>query len=170
MLFRPALSVSLLMVGLFTPPAAKAQPGFPQPEGWVSDFANVISTKAKKHLTTLCVEVDQKTHAQIAVVTIDSTGGTSIDDYAKTLFNHWGIGHKGENRGILVLLAISDHKYRIEIGRGFETLFPNKRVAGIGVEMVPNLKQQHYSEALLHAADQIARIIANEEGVTLTAV
>ncbi len=170
MLLRRALTVSLLMLSLFAPSAATAQLERPKPKGWVNDFANVISSKAKKRLTALCVEVDEKTHAQIAVVTIDSTGSTSIDDYATSLFNRWGIGHKGENRGIMIILAISDRKYRIEVGRGFETLFPNERVVGIGAEMVPDLKQQHYSEALLHTTDEIAHIIAKDRGVTLSTV
>ncbi len=124
----------------------------------------------RDRLTALCTELDQKTHAQIAVVTIDTLGGDSIDEYATSLFNRWGIGHKDDNRGILILLSLSDRKYRIEIGRGFEALFPNDRVARIGAEMIPDLKKQKYSEAVLHSTGMIASVIAKERGVKLTTV
>jgi uncharacterized protein len=167
MLFRRTLAVSLLVVGCLTSINAGERREFPQPEGWVNDFANVITASAKRHLATLCLELDHKTHAQIAIVTIDSLAGAPIDEYAQSLFNKWGIGHKEDNRGILILLSIADRKYRIEVGRGFEPLFPNERIAKIGAEMIPDLKNQDYSKALLRATDGIALIIANERGVTL---
>jgi uncharacterized membrane protein YgcG len=71
---------------------------------------------------------------------------------------------------MLILLAMSDHHWRIATGRGFESLFPDERVATIGAEMVPDLKQKRYSEALLHATSEIADTIAKERGVTLTTI
>jgi uncharacterized protein len=165
-----ALLASIVCTGLLRPVTSEAQLEFPRAKGWVNDFGNVIDADAGKRLTALCTEVDRKAHAQIVVVTIDSLGGTPIDDYAYSLFNHWSIGRKGENRGILILLAMSDRKWRIEVGHGLQTLFPNERVAGIGAEMVPELKQKHYSKAVLHVSSEIANIIAGERGVTLTTV
>jgi uncharacterized protein len=170
MLFSRALSVTLLALGLLTPVTAKGQLEFPQPKGWINDYANLIDTGTKKRLTTLCMEVDQKTHAQIAVVTIDSIGATPVGDYAHLLFNKWGIGHKEDNRGMLILLSRTEHEYYIAVGRGFEALFPNERVARIGAEMVPDLRAGRYSRAALHTADEIATIIANERGVKLNGV
>jgi len=141
-----------------------------QPKGCVNDFANVIDVNTRDRLTALCTELDQKTHAQIAVVTIDTLGGGRINKKDTSLFNRWGIGHKDDNRGILILLSLSDRKYRIEIGRGFEALFPNDRVARIGAEMIPDLKKQKYSEAVLHSTGMIASVIAKERGVKLTTV
>jgi len=161
------LSILLLIAG---GPSAVAEEGtdHPQPKGYVNDFANVIDVSTKDRLTVLCTELDQKTHAQIAVVTINTLGDASIDAYATSLFNRWGIGHKDDNRGILILVSLSDHKYRIEIGLGFESLFPNGRVARIGAEMIPDLKKQKYSEAVLHSTTVIASIIAKQRGVKLT--
>ena len=69
--------------------------------------------------------------------------------------------------GILVLLSIKDHTYYIAVGRGFEALFPNDRVAGIGAEMVPDLRDRRYAKAVLHTVDEIASVIAGERGVTI---
>jgi len=165
---RSVLSISLLMAAV-PPTLVGGKSDHPQPKGYVNDFANVIDVNTRDRLIALCTELDQKTHAQIAVVTIDTLGGDSIDDYATSLFNRGGIGHKkDDNRGILILLSLSNRKYRIEIGRGFEALFPNDRVARIGAEMVPDLKKQKYSEAVLHSTRVIASIIAKERGVNLT--
>ena len=165
-------SVFLLWLLVLSPltSIAEKQFQFPRPQGWVNDFAKAIRAEAKKTMTDLCAEVDEKTHAQIAIVTISSTGQTPIADYATSLFNEWGIGHRDDNRGMLILLATSDHNWRIATGRGLESLFSDERVARIGAEMVPDLKQKRYSEALLHATSEIAEIIAKERGVTLATI
>ncbi len=140
---------------------------FPRPTGYIDDFANVVDAGTKERLTALCTELDQKTNAQIAVVTVQTLGGSSIEDYALRLFNEWGIGHKEDNRGLLILLSLSERKYRIEVGRGFETLFPDERVATIGAEMIPDLKVQHYSQALLRCTQTLASIVAEERHTKL---
>jgi uncharacterized protein len=170
MTIRRAFVILLLPLCLLTSNSARAQIEFPQAKGWVNDYANVISAKNAKLLTSICAEVDHKTNAQIAVVTVDSIGLTPVGDYAHMLFNKWGIGHKEDNRGILVFLAIKDHTYYIAIGRGLEVLLPNDRVAGIGVEMVPDLRDRRYAKAVLHTVDEIAGIIATERGVKLDSV
>jgi uncharacterized protein len=140
---------------------------FPKPTGYVDDFANVVDASTKNELATLCTEVDQKTNAQIAVVTVQTVGGSPIENYALRLFNEWGIGHKEDNRGLLILISLAEHKYRIQVGRGFETLFPNDRVAKIGAEMVPDLKVQHYGQTLLRCTRTLASIVAEEKRVRL---
>lgn len=140
---------------------------FPRPTGYVNDFAGVIDPNTKNQLMALCTELDSKTNAQISVVIVATLSGSSIENYALHLFNEWGIGHKEDNRGLLILLAMSERKYRIEVGRGFETLFPNERVAKIGAEMVPALKAKHYSQALLKCAKSLASVAAEEKHVQL---
>jgi uncharacterized protein len=170
MLVRRALLAGLLILLLFATTTAEKQLEFPKPQGWVNDFAGVVRPDVKQRLAELCSEVDLKAHAQIAIVTIESTERIPIADYASKMFNHWGIGHKEDNRGMLVLLAISDRNWRIATGRGFETLFPDERVAKIGAEMVPDLRQKQYSEALLRATSEIAKIVAADRGVSLSAL
>jgi uncharacterized protein len=170
MLLHRAALISLLLLGFLAPVTTQEQLEFPQPIGRVSDFANIVGEKAKQHLTGVCVELDQKTHAQIAVVTVDTIGATPIGDYAHLLFNKWGIGHKDDNRGMLILLSEADQTYYIAVGRGFESLFPNERVAGIGAKMIPDLRQRDFDKALIHTVDEVAIIIAKERKVTLKTV
>ena len=140
---------------------------FPKPIGYVNDFAKVVDVPTKDQLAAICAEVDKNANAQIAIVTIQTLAGSPIEDYALHLFNEWGIGHKEDNRGLLILLSMAEHKFRIEVGLGFEALFPNDRVAKIGAEMVPDLKVQHYGPALLHCTKTLAAIAADEKHVQL---
>jgi uncharacterized protein len=169
MFSRPLTFFSLLiaLTAILTAGRGSATLVFPEPKGYVNDFANVIDAQSTDRLNALCTELDQKTHAQVAIVTIQDLSGVPIEPYATSLFNKWGIGHKDDNRGVLILLALSDRKSRIEIGRGFEALFPNERVARINAEMVPDLKLRHYGQAVLRGTRSLARIVAQERGVNL---
>jgi uncharacterized protein len=164
---RSLISISLLIAFAATTAVGSGTSDYPEPKGYVNDYGNGIDVDTRARLNALCAELDQTTHAQVAIVTIETLHGALLEHYATSLFNKWGIGHKDDNRGILVLLVLSDRKYRIEIGRGFEALFPDERVAKIGAEMVPDLKLRHYSQALLRCTRTLAMIVAQERGVTL---
>jgi len=149
--------------------AATAQSSLPsKPQGYVNDFAGVLSPSARAQLTALCTEVDQKTHAQIAVVTVPSLEGKPVEDYALDLAMKWGVGPKQSNRGILILLAIRDHKYWTEVGYGLEPILPDGKVGGFGREAVPLLRQGNYDAALLLMTRLVANVIAQDSGVTLS--
>lgn len=141
-----------------------------RPEGFVTDLAHVIDPSTKTQLETLCAEVQQKTGAQIAVVTVDSLDGESKEDYAADLYKHLGVGSKQSNRGVLVLLAPKERQYRIEVGYGLEPVINDARAGDIGRAMVPDLRQQDYSGAVLLAVQQVAQLIAADKGVQLNGV
>ena len=136
-------------------------------EGYVNDFAGVLSSEGRARLTALCGEVDQKTKAQIAVVTIHTLEGDSIEDFSNRLYQRWGIGPKSDNRGALILLAVDDHRYRVEVGYGLEPILPDGKVGGFGREIVPALRRRDYDGALLELTGSIAAVIAQASGVTL---
>src|SRR5690349_4099993 len=139
-----------------------------KPTGYVNDFAEVLSSESANYLENLCTEVDQKAKAQIAVVTIHSFDGRDIESYAVDLYKAWGIGSKASNRGVLVLLAINDRRYRIEVGYGLEPILPDGKVGGFGREAVPLLQQGDYSGAVRLLTERVAETIAADAGVTLT--
>jgi uncharacterized protein len=141
-----------------------------KPQGYVNDFANVLSPATHQQLTALCSEVEQKAHAQIAVVTVPSTNGQPIQDYTFDLATKWGIGPKQSNRGVLILFAINDHKYWTQVGYGLEPILPDGKVGGFGREAVPILRQGNYDAAALLMTRRIADVIAQDAGVTLSGV
>jgi len=146
---------------------AAQQPKDLQPQGYVNDFAGVLSSQAKEQLATLCGEVDHRANAQIAIVTVKSLNGEPIEQFSVDLATHWGVGPKQAARGILILLAPSEHKYRIEVGYGLEPILPDGKVGDIGREAVPHLRQNDYGGALLLVTQRIASVIAQDKGVTL---
>lgn len=174
-LFRVALSIFcflLLAIGLRASPlrgaAAPLQsPDQLKPQGYVNDFANVLSPSAREQLTALSTEVDEKAQAQIAVVTVKSLDGRPIEDYSLDLATRWGVGPKQKDRGVMILLAVNDHRYRFEVGYGLEGILPDGKVGSFGREAVPYLRQNNYDAALLLMARRVANVIAANRGVSL---
>ncbi len=141
-----------------------------RPQGYVTDLAGVIDAGTRAKLETLCAEVEQKTGAQIAVVTVRSLDGESKEDYAADLYKSLGVGSKKNNRGVLLLLAPQERQYRIEVGYGLEPVINDARAGDIGREMTPYLKQGDYSAAVLVATTRIAQLIAADSGVQLNGI
>jgi uncharacterized protein len=139
-----------------------------KPADYVNDFAQVLDAATVSQLDSLCRQIDQKAHAQIAVVTIHSLDGSDIESYAVSLFQQWGIGNKSTDRGVLILLAIQDHRYRTEVGYGLEAILPDGKVGGFGRETVPLLKQNDYNGAVQLLTSRVAAVIAQDAGVQLT--
>ena len=140
-----------------------------KPQGYVSDFAGVIDAATKQRLESYCTVVERSTGAQMALVTIASLEGEPIEDVANTIFRAWGVGQKGTNEGILLLLSIGDRRSRLEVGYGLEPILPDGLNGSILREMRPALRQQQYGEAMLAAADTLGTAIAAAKHVTLTA-
>jgi uncharacterized protein len=139
----------------------------PAPTNYVNDFANVLSPATLASLNALCAQLDRQAHAQIAVVTVKSLDGEPIENFATALEDKWKVGKKGTDRGLLLILATDDRKYRVEVGYGLEGILPDGRVGDIGRAMVPYLRQNDYDGAVTMAVRQIAGVIAADAGVTL---
>src|SRR4051794_12147050 len=91
-----------------------------KPQGYVSDFTGAIDPQSKAEIENYAARVEQQTGAQMALVTIQSLNGEPIEDVANTLYRAWGIGQKGKNEGILLLLSTGDRRDRLEVGYGLE--------------------------------------------------
>ncbi len=140
----------------------------PAPTDYVSDFANVIDPVSKEQIDELCSELDHQAHAQVAVVTIDSLQGQSVEEFATALEDKWKVGPKATDRGLLMIFAIKEHKRRIEVGYGLEGILNDAKVGDIGRSMVPQLQKGQYGPAIYGGLQQISTVIATDAGVTLT--
>lgn len=141
----------------------------PQPQDYVSDFAGVLSSATRQQLDAVCGQLDHQANAQLAIVTIKTLEGDSIEDFATALEEKWKVGPKGSDRGAILILATDDHKYRIEVGYGLEGILPDGLTGNIGRQMVPYLKQGDYDQAVSGAVNQIAQVIAADAHITLQA-
>jgi uncharacterized protein len=137
------------------------------PQGYVNDFAGVLNATTVEKLTAVSTEVDQKAKAQIAVVTIKTLEDDTVEDFANHLFQKCGVGYKGTDRGVMILLAADDHKYWTEVGYGLEPILPDGKVGGFGRDMVPLLRRGDYNGAIVQIVSQIAEVIAQDSHVSL---
>lgn len=140
----------------------------PKPTDYVSDFAHVLSPPAVAQIDSICSQLDRSAaNAQIAVVTVKNLDGDDAADWASRLEDKWHMGKKGSDRGVLILLAVDDHKYRIDVGYGLEGILPDGKVGDIGREMRIDLRQNDYDGAILLAVGQIGQDIAQDAHVNL---
>jgi uncharacterized protein len=145
-----------------------------KPSGYVNDYAGVLSPETVQNLEALCAQVDSKAHAQIAVATIktidaDKSGATpSIEEFANALYQKWGVGKKGTDRGVLMLLVMSPRHGRIEVGYGLEGILNDAKVGDIGRAMGPYDQRGDYNDGVTLGVGQLAQDIAADAGVTLS--
>ena len=100
--------------------AVYAQSNLPRPTGHVSDFANLLNPTTKQSLETILKEYRDKTSIEIAVVTVSSLEGLTVEEYTLNLAQKWGVGDKEKDNGIVLLVAPNERKMRIEVGYGME--------------------------------------------------
>lgn len=137
----------MLLGGILWPHATQAQ--IIKPSGRVTDLVNVLSTKDNLHLTQTLSQYEHETTHQIAVLIVPSLSGESIDSFSLRTANAWGLGRKGIDNGILVVLAPNQRKVRIELGRGFERYISNSKAQEIiNKQMLPAFRHQQYSRGL----------------------
>jgi uncharacterized protein len=138
-----------------------------QPQGYVSDFAGVIDAASRAELERYCAAVERATTAQFAFVVVRSLEGEPPEDVANTIYRAWGVGQKGQNEGLLLLLSIADRRSRLEVGYGLEPIIPDGAAGAVLREMRTALRQAHYGEALLAAAHTLGARVAQAKGVTI---
>jgi uncharacterized protein len=141
----------------------------PKPTDYVSDFAHVLSPEAIARIDRICEQLDHSAaNAQVAVVTIRTLDGEDPAQFANALEDKWKMGRKGSDRGVLIFLAVNDHKRRIEVGYGLEGILPDGKLGDIGREMVPDLKANDFDGGVTLAVGEVAQVIAADAKVTLT--
>ncbi len=159
-----AFAIFLLLV----PRMPQAQENFPRPMGAVNDFAGVISAEYRNRMERLSREVLEKTGTAIVVATFVTVGDNEFNSYVNRLYSAWGIGRKGEDKGVLIVLALKERKIRIETGYGVEGILPDGLVGEIrDRSVIPRLRAGDYGRGLLEGHAAIAAIVAKNANVTL---
>jgi len=154
---------------IFTGIGLCEEPAFQNYTGYVNDNANILSDEVKAKLTALSAEIESKTTSQLAVLTIDTTSPLDIETYAVKLFEKWGIGQKGKNNGVLILVAVKDRAVRIEVGYGLEGAIPDALAKNIiEKSMIPFFKNSDYNTGVLQGAAVVSNLIANEYNVKIS--
>ena len=163
------LSLTIFLSFLVLPSIPQTQ--FPKPVGHVNDFANIIPNDIEQKIEALCLEVRQKTGAQIAVATVETIGDEDYNEYANKLFHAWGIGEKGKDNGVLLFNAVKERKFRMEVGYGLEGIIPDGLAGEIRDKYVfPYFRKDDYGNGYLAGTQAVAGIIAEDAGVEIAGI
>ncbi|MBU1167271.1 TPM domain-containing protein [Patescibacteria group bacterium] len=159
---------TVLFFGLILSPFALADLNLPErPEGYVTDQAQILNNQAE--LEETLANFEEESSNEIAVVTIPSLEGNSIDDYAVSLFQKWGIGKKGQDNGILLLISRDDRELKIETGYGLEGALPDVTADSIiRNEITPFFKEGDYSTGTTKGVEAIVQATRGEYEATIT--
>lgn len=154
------LSVLLICFALL---AGGAEAAFPQPQGFVNDFANVLDRRSSSELQVLAEQLRENQGIELAVVTVTSTAPMDPKEYTTALFNEWGIGGP-EDSGLLMLLAVEERAIEVEPGYGLEGTLPDGLIgAVIDQEGMHHFKEGDYGAGLSAMAKAYASILAGEK-------
>jgi uncharacterized protein len=158
----PSLLGLVLIAGLLLQPAAAA-PNFPQLTGRVVDNAGMLEAAARQRLDTLLQGHENATSNQVVVVTLPDLDGYDIADYGYQLGRHWGIGQKGQDNGVLLIVARQERKVRIEVGYGLEGTLTDAISANIiNAVMVPAFKKGQFSQGIEAGAAAIIQALGGQ--------
>ena len=153
---RSGLTIFLLLSLFFLASGVAFAQTFPDPQGYVNDFAGLLSAQGKEQIEGQLSQLEKDTTAQVAVVTVKSLEGSTIEDYASRLFEKWGIGKKGKDNGVLFIVASDDRKVRIEVGYGLEPVLTDSRAGRIlDNDVVPFLKKNDYEKGIIAGVNAI---------------
>ena len=137
----------------------------PAPVGdiYVQDFAHVLNETEKAELINLGRNLEDQTTAQVAVLTVDSIGDRTIEEYANEAFRQYGIGSKKEDNGVLLVLSMKEHKIRIEVGYGLEGRIPDAKAGRILDQYaIPFLKNNEPNRAVTETYKALAKEVMAE--------
>ena len=158
----------LLPIVLFlAAPAVLAQdltiPPRPEPARFVNDYANMLSASDEGALEQKLLDFDEQSSTQIVIVTIETLAGHPIEEYSIELAETWGIGQRGLDNGVLLLMAKNEREVRIEVGYGLEGAIPDaiaRRI--IADSLVPNFRRGDFFAGFDRATDELIALSRGE--------
>ncbi len=150
-----------LLFLFFSPHSLVWAQNLPAAQNYVSDFAQVIDSQSESDLNQKLSALESQTGVQVAVVTVAGLEDMSVEEYAEKLFQKWGIGKKGEDNGLLLLVSPSDREVRFEVGYGLEPVITDGRAGEIiRNQLIPQFKQNNYQQGIIDAVGQISKFVS----------
>ena len=144
-----------LTIALLLAAAGLAAADYPRPTGHVNDFAGALPEADRQNLENRLRAYDQSTSVEVSVAIVPSLQGQSVEDYAREMFQAWGIGKKDRNNGVLFLGAMRERKVRIQVGYGLESVLTDRAAAEIVREVTGLFRQQEFTRGVYAAVDGI---------------
>ncbi len=150
------LSVLPLFAGAYQSPG--------QPSGYVNDYAGMLGAAERTNLESTLAAYTASTTNEIAVVTVTSLGGDTVENFANELFQEWGIGKKGTDNGVLLLIAKDDRELRIEVGYGLEPVLTDAQSKQIIERIItPAFKDGDFDSGIVSGVNAIMAALSGED-------
>ena len=131
----------------------------PTKEKYVNDFANVISDADEREMINRGKDLEDKTTAQITVITVKDTNGEEISQYASNIGNEWGVGDKEKDNGIVIVLSVDERELFVAPGEGVDDALPASKIGRLeDTYAIPLLKEDNFSKGLT----QLYKALINE--------
>jgi uncharacterized protein len=165
--------LALVLATLAPAAVARAQDStaaaaIPAAAGFVNDHAGKLDEETRAKLEGFLDQVKQKTGAEFAVLIVPTTAPLDPSDYKVRVFERWKLGAKGQDNGLLLLVAVAERQVRFETGYGLEGVLPDGLESRIVREiMTPALRRGDYATAITQAVLAASARIAEDKGVTL---
>lgn len=154
--FITAIAFIIVILPVFV--QAYTSPG--KPQGFVNDFADVIPAAEQQEMEAKLTALRETTGIEVAVATVQSIEGETIETYAEKLFQEWGIGGAERDTGLLILVAPNDREMRIEVGYGLEGDVTDIQSGNIIREvMTPAFREEKYAEGIAGGVDAVIAIV-----------
>lgn len=126
----------------------------PTNEFYINDYANILSSDIEEYILEKSIALNNAEGTQIVVVTVPNLEGISLENYANKLFNEFGIGDKEKNNGLLLLLALEEREFRVEVGYGLEGILPDGKTGRFQDDyIIPYLKENDWDNGIKNGYD-----------------
>jgi uncharacterized protein len=167
---KTSIIIAFVLLIFISSPAGSAAELPARPANPVVDLAGIIDDAVETQINRYLLELEHKTTAQMAILTVKSLDGQAIEEFSLAIaHDRWKLGQKGKDNGVLLVVALNEKKYRIEVGYGLEGVLPDSLVGGIGREyLVPYFKKGDYATGIYTATLVIANKIASDAGVKIS--
>ncbi len=135
----------------------------------VVDLADIIEPALEGQLVAALRELEEKTTAQMVILTVTSLDGEAIESFSLHVAEQWKPGQKGKDNGLLLTVALKERKYRFETGYRLESVLPDSLLGSIGREkMGPFFKEGQYGEGIAAATKEILALLAKHDQAQLS--
>src|SRR5437588_608206 len=144
----------------------------PPPTGYVNDYANVLDAATKERLTAILNNRKDRADIELAVVTVPTTGDRPIFEYSLAVARGWGIGSKeGEKNGLLLVVAVNDHKWQVQVSRHLEGDMPDSLAGEIGRQRLTGpFRQGNYGQGISDFVQTVVATLAEKRGFQLEGI
>jgi len=147
----------------------------PQPTGYykyVDDTANVIDSATRDKLAAVLNNLKDRADIEFAVVTVPTTGDTPIFEYSLSIARGWGIGSKeGEKNGLLLVVAVNDHHWQVQVSRHLEGDLPDSLVGEIGRQRLTDpFRRGNYGQGISDFVQTVIATLAEKRGFSIEGI